>query len=102
VPYSTLLISLTAAREIIPHVTGGVATRWRQGVQVDRDQRSAIAADGVVVPHDLPWHNARLAASSFFLWRPSREIEDRPAFLAAADARVLGDSVARTADRLQL
>ncbi len=90
VPYSTLLVSLTGAREIIPHVTGGVAARWRQG-RVDRDGRSAIAADVGVVVHDLPWHNARLAASSF-LWRPSREIEDRPAFLAAADARVLGDS----------
>ncbi len=91
VPYSSLLMSLTAAREIIPHLTGGVAARWREG-RVDRDRRGAIAADLGVIAHDLPWRNARVAVSSF-LWRPSRENDDRPAFLAAADVRVVGDSV---------
>ena len=88
VAYNTLLVSATAAREIIPHLTGGFSVRWREG-RVDRDVRTAIAADLGIVVHDLPWRNARVAVSSF-LWRPSREIDDRPAILAAADARVLG------------
>ncbi len=91
VPYSTLLVSLTVAREILPHVTGGVAARLRDG-RVDADVRHAVAADLGIVIHDLPWRNARVAVSSF-LWRPGREIEDRPALLAAADARVAGDSI---------
>lgn len=91
VPYSTLLVSVTGAREILPHVTGGVAARWREG-RVDADVRHAVAADLGIVVHDLPWRNARVALSSF-LWRPGREIEDRPAMLAAADARVVGDSI---------
>ena len=39
----------------------------------------------------LPLRNARVALSSF-LWRPGREIEDRPAIVAAADLRVVGTS----------
>ncbi len=88
VAYSSLMLSLSAAREIVPHVTAGIAARWREG-RIDRDARSAMAADLGVVVHDLPFRNARLALSSF-LWRPGRETEDRPAFLAAADLRVLG------------
>jgi len=91
VAYSTLLISVNAARELAPHITGGVALRWREG-RIDRIKQDAIAADIGVVAHDLPIRNARIALSSF-LWRPGREAEDRPAFLAALDARVVGDSV---------
>ena len=93
VAYSSLLISATAARTILPHVTAGVAVRWREG-RADTDVDKAIAADLGVVLHDLPWRHARVALASF-LWRPGREIDDRPAFVAAADVRIVGDSAAR-------
>src|SRR6187455_1335741 len=88
VPYSSLLASLTAAREIVPHVTAGVALRYREG-RADQIVNHAYAADLGVVVHSLPLRDARIAVSSF-LWRPSKEIEDRPAVLAAVDARLMG------------
>ncbi len=91
--YASLLISATAAKTLVPHVTAGLAVRWREG-RADREVSTAIAADLGVVVHDLPWRNTRVAVSSF-LWRPGREIDDRPAFVAAADARVVGDSALR-------
>ncbi len=91
VPYATLLGSFSVAREIAPHLTAGFAARWRNG-RVDQQSRDAIAGDLGVVLHDLPWRDARVAVSSF-LWRPGREIDDRPSLLAAADARILGDSL---------
>ncbi len=91
--YSSMLVSATAARTLVPHVTAGVAVRWREG-RADRDVHQAIAADLGVVVHDLPWRHARFGLSSF-LWRPGREIEDRPAFVAAADARLMGNSDGR-------
>lgn len=93
IPYTSSLVSLTAAREILPHVTGGTALRWRYG-RADQLRRDAMALDFGVVVHDLPILNTRLAASSF-LWRPGREIEDRPAVLLAADFRVVGPSAER-------
>jgi hypothetical protein len=95
IPYGTTLVSLAAAREIVPHLTAGVAARWRHG-RADERAGSAVAADLGAILHDLPWRNARVAVSSF-LWRPGREIEDRPAVLAAADFRVAGDSRTREA-----
>jgi len=88
VTYASLLLSASASREVMPHVTAGVAARLRQG-RADRDVRYAIAADLGIVVHDLPWRNARLALSSF-LWRPGREIDDRPALLVAGDLRAAG------------
>lgn len=88
--YASLLVSGSASRELLPHLTGGVAVRWREG-RADREVNHAVAADLGMVLHDLPILNARVAASSF-LWRPGREIDDRPAFLAAADVRVRGSS----------
>ena len=88
VPYSSLLASITAAREIVPHVTAGVALRYREG-RADQIVNHAYAADLGVVVHSLPLRDARIAVSSF-LWRPSKEIEDRPAVLAAVDARLMG------------
>lgn len=93
ISYSSVLVSATAARSLLPHVTAGLAIRWREG-RADRDVNSAIAADLGIIVHDLPWQNARVALSSF-LWRPGREAEDRPAFVAAIDARVIGDSSSR-------
>ncbi|MCE2903253.1 MAG: hypothetical protein ACK5XT_01110 [Gemmatimonas sp.] len=88
IPYNTTLLSVTAARKLLPHLTAGVAMRWRNG-QADQASRNAVAADLGMVAHDLPLLNARLAVSSF-LWRPGREIEDRPAVVTAADVRVIG------------
>lgn len=88
IPYSSMLLSFGAARSLLPHVAVGAAARWRIG-QSDQLTRTAVAADLGVVLHDLPFANARLAASSF-LWRPGREIEDRPSVLLAGDLRVAG------------
>lgn len=93
ISYSSLLLSATAARSLAPHLTAGLAIRWREG-RADQEVNSAIAADVGAVLHDLPWRNARVAVSSF-LWRPGRESEDRPALVAAIDARVLGESALR-------
>ncbi len=95
IPYNTLLVSFGGAREIMPHVTAGAAVRYRNG-RADVDKGSAVSADLGVVIDELPWNHARIAISSF-LWRPGREIEDRPAMLVAADARVMGRSVQREA-----
>ena len=90
IPYHTTMASLTFARALLPHLDAGVAMRWRGG-RADQLARQAVAADVGVVLHDLPLRNARVAVSSF-LWRPGREIEDRPAIVAAADLRVVGTS----------
>ncbi len=88
VPYSSLLASFSASRDVLPNVTIGAAARWRQG-SAEGDVRHAVAGDLGILVHDLPWRSARVAVSSF-LWRPGREIDDRPAILAAVDARVTG------------
>jgi hypothetical protein len=88
VPYSSLLLSASAARELIPHVTAGIAARYREG-RADRLVEHAFAADLGLIIHNLPLMDARVALSSF-LWRPGRELEDRPAFMAATDVRVMG------------
>jgi len=88
VPYSSLMLSLTAARELLPHVTAGVSARFREG-RADRFVRNAVAADLGIIVHSLPVLDARIAVSSF-LWRPGREIDDRPAVVAATDVRVMG------------
>ncbi|MBY0489103.1 MAG: hypothetical protein K2R93_04625 [Gemmatimonadaceae bacterium] len=93
IPYNSTLVSVGAAREVVPHLTAGVAVRYRSG-HADVDKGRAVAADLGVVADDLPWNHARVAVSSF-LWRPGREIQDRPALLVAADARVLGPSAQR-------
>jgi hypothetical protein len=88
VTYATLLLSASAARELLPHLTAGISARLREG-RADQDRRHAIAADLGIVVHDLPWRSARFGLSSF-LWRPGREIDDRPALVAAGDFRALG------------
>ncbi|HEY0931507.1 MAG TPA: hypothetical protein VGE27_16410 [Gemmatimonas sp.] len=93
IPYATWLVSVTGARELVPHLTVGAAVRWRYG-RADQVTGNALAADLGAVLHDLPWRNARVAVSSF-LWRPGREIDDRPALLTAADLRVAGTTTER-------
>ena len=86
--YSSLLLSASAARELMPHVTAGISARYREG-RADRLVDHAIAADLGIIIHSLPLLDARIALSSF-LWRPGRELEDRPAFVAATDVRLMG------------
>jgi hypothetical protein len=93
ISYASTLVSATATKTLVPHLTAGLAVRWREG-RADQVVHTAVAADLGVVVHDLPWQNARLALSSF-LWRPGREVDDRPAVVAAVDARVVGESAAR-------
>lgn len=93
IPYNSTLISVGAARELVSHLTAGVAVRYRSG-HADIDRGRAIAADLGIVADELPWNHARVALSSF-LWRPGREIQDRPAMLVAADARVMGPTALR-------
>lgn len=88
VPYSSLMVSLGVSRELLPHVTTGFAIRYREG-RADQFVNNALAADFGLVVHSLPVLDARVALSSF-LWRPGREISDRPAFVAAADVRIMG------------
>jgi hypothetical protein len=88
VPYSSMLVSVTAAREILPHVTAGAAIRYRDG-RADQNRNNALAADLGLVVDNLPVLDTRLAVSSF-LWRPGREIQDRPALVAAGDVRLMG------------
>lgn len=93
--YETMLGSLTLARPLAEWLTVGAAARFRQG-RAERDVRSAVAADvGVVVRH-APWQDVRLAASSF-LWRPGREVEDRPLLSLAGDVRLVGSDLEREA-----
>ena len=89
VTYSSFLISATIARKVIPHLTIGASARYRDG-RTDQDLGSAIAGDVGFVVDSLPWHSARFGASSF-LWRPGRERDDHPAFLAAADLRIFSN-----------
>ncbi len=89
IPYSSLLLSLSAARDLLPHVTVGAALRYREG-RADQLVDHALAADLGLIVHSLPMGDARIALSSF-LWRPGREIQDRPAVVAAADARLMGE-----------
>lgn len=93
--YESMLLSFGAARALHPNLDGGVSVRWRYG-RADAERRDAVAADFGLVAHDLPLRAARVAVSSF-LWRPGREIEDRPAVLAAADLRAWGTSAEREA-----
>jgi hypothetical protein len=95
IPYSSTLVSFVAARDILPHVSAGIGVRWRSG-RADVSSRDAIAADLGLLASDLPWRHARIGISSF-LWRPGREVDDRPAVLTAADVRLLGSSRTREA-----
>lgn len=93
IPYVTWLVSVGGARELVPHLTVGASVRWRHG-RADQATGDAVAADFGAVLHDLPWRNARVALSSF-LWRPGREIEDRPTILTATDFRIAGTMLER-------
>lgn len=91
VPYGSTLVSVGAARDLLPHVRAGIAARWRHG-RSDADRRRAVAADMGLIVHGIPWRDARVALSSF-LWRPGREVEDRAVVVAATDLRLARGSL---------
>ncbi len=87
IPYSSLMLTAGASAELLPNVRFGAALRWREG-RMDTETRHALAAD-VGIQAEVPsFRKLRIGVSSF-LWRPGREIDDRPSFLAAADAVLL-------------
>jgi hypothetical protein len=88
IPYSSLLVSATAARRTHEYLTVGVAARYRYG-EIDADHRGAVGFDGGLLADRLPWRDVRIAASTF-LWRPADVENERTRFSAGADARVLG------------
>jgi hypothetical protein len=88
IPYSSLLVSATAARRTHQYLTVGVAARYRYG-EIDADRGGAVGFDGGVLADRLPWRDARLAASTF-LWRPAEVENERTRFSVGADLRVYG------------
>lgn len=88
IEYSSLLISGVITKRLFPNVTLGGALRLRQGT-ADTASAHALAADVGVIIDSLPLRSARVGVSSF-LWRPGREVDDRPALVAAGDFRVVG------------
>ena len=70
---------------------GGAGKTTSALILADQLSRSAVSADLGLVIHSLPVRDARFAISSF-LWRPGREIDDRPALLAATDFRLMGET----------
>ena len=93
--YETVVGSVTVARPLSHWLTVGAAARFRQG-RAERDVRSAVAADLGFVLRREAWRDARVAVSTF-LWRPGREVEDRPLLSIASDVRVVGSGPEREA-----
>ncbi|MBC8086875.1 MAG: hypothetical protein H7Z40_06390 [Phycisphaerae bacterium] len=86
IDYSSSLISATVARQVLPRLTVGLSARYRDG-RNDLRKGSAIAGDLGLRMDSLTSRHIRIGLSSF-LWRPGRERDDLPIFLAAADARL--------------
>jgi hypothetical protein len=95
VPYSTLVLTLTGARQSIDRVTSGVSVRYRTG-EVDGVRRSTFGLDGGVLAERLLGRDIRLGVSSF-MWGPGAGETKEASFSAAADARVVGPDSARQA-----
>jgi len=93
IQYQTVLLSVGAARRLLPHLTGGIAIRSRNG-RLDDVSRTGTSVDvGLVADHLTPL-DLRVGASSF-LFSPSTLHTEIASFVAGADARVLGaDSLA--------
>lgn len=87
IDYSSILVSGTVARQVIPHLTVGVSARYREG-RTEVLIRSAVAADLGVRIDSLTRYDIRVGLSSF-LWRPGKELDDQAMFVSAIDARIL-------------
>ena len=88
IPYSTFVLSLSAARQSIDHVTSGIAVRYRTG-QVDGVRGSTFGLDGGVLVERVLGRNVRLGVSSF-LWGPGTGDGKDATFSGALDTRVIG------------
>jgi hypothetical protein len=95
IPYGTLVLTLTGARESIDHVTSGVSVRYRTG-EVDGVRRSAFGLDGGVLAEQLFGKDVRVGVSSF-LWGPGAGDTKDASFTGAADAKVFGPDSTRQA-----
>ena len=93
IPYSTLVLSLSGARQSIEHVTSGIAVRYRTG-ELDGIRRSTFGLDGGVVVDRLFGYDARVGIASF-MWGPGADDSKEASFSAAADARVFGPDSTR-------
>ncbi len=89
VPYGTTVISLLAARRVLPHLVAGLALRERSGA-LDDVNRSALSLDvGLIAEHLFSAADVRVGASTFLLTPGYASIE-RASWLFAADAKVVG------------
>ncbi len=88
IPYSTMVLSLTAARRSQAHFVTGVALRYRTG-QIDAVRRGALGIDGGVVADGLSSRDLRVGLSSF-LWRPGAASRERTSLELAGDGRIAG------------
>ena len=95
IPYGTLVLSLTGARESLDHVTSGVAVRYRTG-EVDGVRRSTFGLDGGVLADRLFGKDLRVGVSSF-LWGPGAGDTKDASFSGAADTKVVGPDSTRQA-----
>ncbi len=93
IPYSTMLLSALAAREV-RGVTVGAALRLRTG-HSDSERRSAVSVDVGATSRGLGRRDVRLAASTF-LASPAGRRQERMALLAAVDVRLAGFDSLRT------
>jgi len=88
IPYSTLVLSLTGARQSLEHLTSGVALRYRTG-ESDGVRGSTFGLDGGVILDHVFGYDARIGASSF-LWGPGADDNRDASFSGAFDLRVIG------------
>jgi hypothetical protein len=88
IPYSTLVLSLTGARRSGPHLTSGIAVRYRTG-EVDGTRGSTVGLDGGLLVDHVFGYDVRVGLSSF-LWGPGSAEGQEASFSTAFDARVLG------------
>jgi hypothetical protein len=95
IPYGTLVLTLTGARESVDHVTSGVSLRYRTG-EVDGVRRSTFGLDGGVLAEQLFGKDIRVGVSSF-LWGPGAGDTKDASFTGAADAKVAGSDSTRQA-----
>ena len=88
IPYSTLVLSLSAARRSLHHLTSGIAVRYRTG-EVDGLRRSTFGLDAGLLTERVFGYDARIGVSSF-LWSPGGGDTKDASFSGAFDARVIG------------
>ncbi len=94
IPYSTMIMSLMAARRLSRHLVVGVALRSRNG-RLDNVNRTGASLDAGMLAEHLGVLDLRVGASSF-LWHPGNSERERASYSVGADIRVTGRDTART------